>query len=283
VLPAKLADEQGYFRAEGIEIDWRTFTPQLTISAVVADEADYSTTPSSGASAASQGAPVRIVQLMTGRLQHAFLSRPDITSIPELSGKRIAVNRHGDVTAFEAKWLIDQYNLSPDTSILSLGQDAQRMAGVQSGAADATVLPVPVDIIAERQGLRLLLAMSSVLEVPISGLVANQQKIQRHPDEIAALARALVRGTQYLRDPANSAAIAGYIANWAELSPDEGRLALDRVRETYLVSGVPSDAQFQNFLHMLAETGAANPGTTIEQVADFTIARRVATEMGVGP
>jgi NitT/TauT family transport system substrate-binding protein len=282
VLPAKLADEQGFFRAEGIEVDWRTFAPQLTISAVVADEADYSSTPSSGASAASQGAPVKIVQLMTGRLQHALLARSDLTSISDLAGKRIAVNRHGDVTMFEARWLIDQYNLA-DVSVLSLGLDTQRMAGVLSGAADATVLPVPVDIMAERQGLRTLLAMSSVLEVPISGLVANEQKIRRHPDEIAALARALVRGTQYLRDPASSSAIAAYIANWADLSPDEGRIALDRVRDTYLVSGVPTDTQFKNFLEMLAETGAAAPGTPIEQVADFTIARRVAAEMGVGP
>jgi ABC-type nitrate/sulfonate/bicarbonate transport system substrate-binding protein len=256
--------------------------PQLTVTALLADEVDYSTTPSSAAAAASQGAPVRIVYFMSGKVQHQLVGRPELTGIVDLAGKRIAVNRLGDITAFEVRWALDHFNI-PDASLVTLGRDTERIAGVLSGAADAAVLPVPMDIVAERQGLRHLLAIGDVLEVPLAGLVVNEEKLRHEGDEIAAMVRAVVRGTQYLRDPAHREAVAAYIANWADLSPDEGRSALDRVRETYLPAGMPTDAQVQTFLTMLRETGGAPEAITADQIADFSITRRVAAAMGVAP
>ena len=282
LLPAKVAEERGYFRAEGLEIDWRTLSPELSVSAVLAGEADYSTTPTSTAAAASKGAPVKIVQFMAAKLQHQLLGRADLNGIADLAVKRIAVNRQGDLTAFEVRVALDHYRV-PDATLISLGRETDRLMGVLSGAVDATVLPVPADIVAERQGLKLLLSMGTLLEVPLAGLGTGEEYIRREPEAVAGMIRGAIRGVQYLRDPANADDVTALIASWVSIPQDEAAVALDRVRDTYSPNGLVSETGMQNFLAMLRATDAIEDDTTADQVADFRIARRVAAELGVAP
>lgn len=280
LLPAKVAEEQGFYRAQGIALDWRILSPELGVSAIIAGEADYSTTPTSLAAAASKGAPVKITQFLAAKLQHQLVGRPDLASITDLAGKRIAVNRQGDITAFEVRYALDHYGVR-DVTLLSLGRETDRLAGVLSGVADATVLPVPADLIAERQGLRVLLAFGALLEVPLGGLGTSEDRIAREPEEVAALVRGAARAVQFLRDPANTETVAALIANWVDIPPGDARLAFDRVRDTYSPDGMISEAGMQNFLAMLRATDAIGEDTTAEQITDFRIARRVAAELGL--
>jgi TRAP-type uncharacterized transport system substrate-binding protein len=278
----RVAEEQGYFRAEGVDLEWRTLSPELSVTAVLAGEADYSTTPSSTAAAASKGAPIRIVQFMAAKLQHQLVGRADLGGVPDLAGKRVAVNRQGDLTAFEVRVVLDHFRV-PDVTLISLGRETDRTLGVLSGAVDATVLPVPADIVAERQGLKLLYPMSALLEVPLAGLGASVDHIQRDPEVVAAMVRGAIRGVRYINDPANAADVTALIARWVEIPADEAAIALDRVRDTYSPNGLPTPAGMDNFLTMLRATDAIADDTTADQVADFQITRRVAVELGVGP
>ncbi len=281
-LPAKVADERGFFRAEGLELEWLQLAGELSVTAILAGDLDYTTVPSSAAAAAAQGAPMKIVSFMSVKLQHQLVSRPEITTMAELAGKRIGVQRQGDLTAFETRRVVDHFGL-PDVTIVSVGRDTERLAALQSGAVDAVVLAVPWDVKAERLGMRTLLAIGSVLEIPQAGLATSEEKLRRDPDELAGLIRGIIRGTQYLSDPAHRDDIVAIIADWIELTPEEASQAFDRVRDTYSPNALPTDAQLQSYLAMLRATGAATESTTAEQLTDFRITRRVAAEMGVAP
>jgi ABC-type nitrate/sulfonate/bicarbonate transport system substrate-binding protein len=218
---------------------------------------------------------------MSVKLQHQLIARPEIGSIQDLAGKRIGVQRQGDLTAFESRRLVELHRV-PDVAIVAVGRDSERLAAVLTGAADATPMAIPWDIKAEQQGLRTLLAIGSVLEIPQAGLATSDEKIARDADEIAGLARSTIRATRFLREPANQEATTALIANWVELPSEDAAAALDRVRDTYSPSGLPTDSQMQLYLDMLRATGAASDDTTVDTVFDFRISRRVAAEMGVG-
>ena len=280
LLPLRIADERGLFRAEGIAVEWVPLAPELGATAILAGEVGYTTTPSTVASAASQGAPLRIFLFSARKLQHQIVGRPELRSMADLAGKRIGVFRLGDLTAFEVRWALDHFGV-PDATVLSLGRETDRLAGVLSGAADATVLPVPADIVAERQGLRVLLAVGDVLEVPLAGLGTSQDRLSDSPEEIAGLVRGAIRGAQYLRDPAHTDDVVDLIANWVGIPAEEARVALDRVRDTYAPNGLPTEAQLQAFLTMMRATGGASADVTADQISDFRITRQVAADLGV--
>jgi hypothetical protein len=77
--------------------------------------------------------------------------------------------------------------------------------------------------------------------------------------------------------------VTALIASWVDIPREEAAVALDRVRDTYSPSGLPTETGMQNFLAMLRATDAIGEDTTAEQVADFRVTRRVAAELGVAP
>ena len=79
---------------------------------------------------------------------------------------------------------------------------------LESGAVDAIVASAPWDVKAEAQGMHVLLPIGNVLEIPQAGLATSDTKITRDADEIARLVRGIIRGTSYVRDPANRDEIA---------------------------------------------------------------------------
>ena len=95
--------------------------------------------------------------------------------------------------------------------------------------------------------------------------------------------RGAIYGVQYLRDPAHADDVVALIADWVGISPEEARVALDRVRDTYAPNGLPTETQLQTFLTMMRATGGAGDDVTPDQISDFRITRQVAAELGVNP
>ena len=84
-------------------------------------------------------------------------SRPEITTVADLAGKRIGAGSFGTLPAYEVRVLIEKYRLGANTIIVPLNSTNDRMIGTQRGTIDATVVPAPFDLKAEQMGLRRLL------------------------------------------------------------------------------------------------------------------------------
>ena len=145
---------------------------------------DYTTIPSGPATAGARGAPLKVVCFTSVKLQHVLISRPEITSVAELAGKRIGAGSFGTLPAYEVRVLIDKYRLGPNTIIVPLNSTQDRIIGTQRGTIDATVVPVPSDLKAEELGLKRLLAMGTVLQIPQAGLATTDEKIKTARHEV---------------------------------------------------------------------------------------------------
>ena len=55
----------------------------------------------------------------------------------------------------------------------------------------------------------------------------------------------------------------------------------DLVIDTYSPNGLPTDAQMRAYLELMQETANVPADATLERVFDFTLARRVADELGL--
>ncbi len=90
-----------------------------------------------------------------------------------------------------------------DLTILPIGGGSpERFAALASGSVDATVVTSPSEYAAEKQGLRILVSardLAELVRIPLTGIGATQKKMERDPDEIVRLLRALRTATALLR------------------------------------------------------------------------------------
>ncbi len=197
-LPDRVAMERGFFEKEGLKPRYIRFQgTNLMLNALMSNEIDYVTIIPTIAGAATRGLPVKILAATTKASGYAIISRPDINSVKELKGKRLAINTFGSSADFAIYQLLSRNGLDPnkDVTLLSIaGSPDARFAALVGGSVDATVVNSPYEYRAEQKGFKTLLSVKETAEfvrIPIAGLSTTQRKIDREPDEIVRYLRAL--------------------------------------------------------------------------------------------
>ena len=71
------------------------------------------------------------------------------------------------------------------------------------------------------------------------------------------------------------------IADWVELSAEDAGRAYDQVADTFSPNGLATDAQMAAYMELMYATAGVPTSVSPAQLTDFTIARRVAAELGL--
>ncbi|MGH7815946.1 MAG: ABC transporter substrate-binding protein, partial [Candidatus Binatia bacterium] len=205
-LPDRIAMERGFFDKEGLKVRYIQFQgTNLMLSALLANELDYVTILPFIAGAATRGLPVKIVAATAKASGYAIVSRPDIDSVKALKGKRIAINTFGSSADFAIYQLLARNGLDPnkDVTLQAIaGSPDARFAALLGGSVDATVVSSPFEYRAEQKGFKTLLSVKETAEfvrIPIAGLSTTQRKIDKEPDEIVRMLRALRNAILFLQ------------------------------------------------------------------------------------
>ena len=206
-LPDRVAMERGFFEKEGLKPRYIQFQgTNLMLNALMSHELDYVTILPFIAGAATRGLPVKIVATTARSSGYAIISRPDIDSVKALKGKKIAINTFGSSADFAIYQMLVRNGLDPnkDVTLLSVtGSPDARFAALIGGSIDATVVNSPFEYRAEQKGFKTLLAVKEMAEfvrIPINGLSTSQRKIDREPDEIVRMLRALRNAILFLQN-----------------------------------------------------------------------------------
>ena len=197
-LPDRVAMERGFYEKEGLRVRYIQFQgTNLMLNALMSYDLDYVTILPFIAGAAARGLPVKIVAATAKSSGYAVIARPDIDSVKALKGKRIAINTFGSSADFAIYTMLARNGLDPtkDVTLAAItGSPDARFAALIGGSIDATVVTSPFEYRAEQKGFRTLLSLKEMAEfvkIPIAGLSTSQRKIDREPDEITRLLRAL--------------------------------------------------------------------------------------------
>jgi NitT/TauT family transport system substrate-binding protein len=137
--------------------------------------------------------------VMFGRLGNTMdnrvYGRKGIKSIKEV--KRVAISRFGSNADFAARFLLQREGLRPDTDValLQVGNQANRIAAVETNNADAAMLTPPMTLQARKLGMTLLLDASK-LNIPYSSLffVARRSYIAKTRPELVNFTKAMIEG-----------------------------------------------------------------------------------------
>lgn len=239
-FPAHLTREQGFYRAEALEVDFIVMKPQVALQALVTGDVGYTTALGSTMRAGIRGLPLRVVMTICEKPLFALMARPGINSVEELRGKILGISSFGASSDTLGRAVLRRHNLNPnqDVTILALGGGTTRVAAIKSGAVDAALIEAPYNVMLERDGFRKILFVGDLIPSPLAGFGTRLEKIRKQPDEVRRLVRATLRGIQYAKS--NKAESVRAIMKWAEMDQALAEGSYDMAVSSWSNSGAAS-------------------------------------------
>jgi len=142
--------------------------------------------------------------VMFGRLgntmDNRIYARKGIKSLKEV--KRLAISRFGSNADFAARYLLQREGLRPDTDValLQVGNQANRIAAVETTNADAAMLTPPMTLQARKLGMTLI-ADASKLGIPYSSLffVSRRPYMTKNRADLVNFTKAMIEGVHYYK------------------------------------------------------------------------------------
>jgi ABC-type nitrate/sulfonate/bicarbonate transport system substrate-binding protein len=208
-LPVVVAMRNGYFRTEGLEVQKIQIQPEIAVKALLAGEVDYVSDWGASVQAAMTGAPIKVVAAMVSRPIHVLISRPEIRVGRDLKGKTVGVDSFGSRIDYLSRVAARYLGLDPDrdVKIIDTGGSLLRVAALKDGSIDATAVDVALAVKAEREGLKRLLHLGDIIDLPASGIAVKSAKLATHGEQIKKVIQATLRNGP--RPSASSRVISG--------------------------------------------------------------------------
>ena len=199
-LPLEIAKDKGFYQDEGLNVRVIVVRTGLQPTALAAGELDFSSVGGAAIRAAAKGLPVKVVMGWWDRPLHILVGKPGIKDIKGLKNKKVAISSIGSTPYIMVREALSAEGINPDDVIfMSIGGSSARLAALEAGTVDATPLDVAFLEKADKLGLRNIVYFGDVVNLPLGGLAASDQKIKTNPEQITRMVRATLRGLTFMK------------------------------------------------------------------------------------
>ena len=198
ILPIVYGIEKGFYRAEGVNMDFRFLRADLAAAAIASSqEVDYMISTGTAFRAAVRGLPLKIVAYSFNQPLFYLMTQSSIHAVKELKGKKIAVSSPQDTGGLAAKAALRAAGLDPERDVfyISIGAASVRIAAMEVGSIEAAIMPVPWN----RSGFNQLVFAGGLLPQPLTGIVTSAAKLEKAPEQVKKVLRAYLRSIRRLR------------------------------------------------------------------------------------
>jgi NitT/TauT family transport system substrate-binding protein len=205
------------------------------------------------------------------------VGREGLTSIDDLpEGATIGITGPGSQDQAWFQYAVEQRGLDPSSfTYVGAGATGERLAGLQTGAYDAIAVAAQFR---EQYGSGVILidGVEEGLSFPAVMLGAMTEDIEDNSDVLVRLVRAMGRGADWARDPANRDGAVEMCVKYTQADPDVCGASLDGfVREdpqfTISSTGQVDEVGIRDTLAIFAEISPDLAGLTYEMLVDSSI------------
>jgi ABC-type nitrate/sulfonate/bicarbonate transport system substrate-binding protein len=208
-LPFWVTYDAGLYKKHGLSAEMLFISGGLTnIQALLANELAFTYLGgSSPIQGILQGGDLVILASAYGLMPYGLVASKNIQAAAELKGKRIAVSRLGGIEETAARVALDKLGVGArNVSFLQAGPDPVRIAALESGAAQATMLAPPGLFVATARGLHMLADLGSLkIQYPTSVIAARRFYLTKDRPVAKRFLMALIEGLQLYRQNKNFA------------------------------------------------------------------------------
>lgn len=251
-LPFYVAEDQGFFKNEGINVKLVSMQPAVAITALSKGEIDMMNSDSNSVEGATKGLPFKIVWDSWSGAAWTIVGKSTITAPEQLKGKIIATNNPGTAPyAYMLAGLKKAGLTINDVQYVPTAGTAPVYASIIAGKVDAGVLSTPSDGQAEEQGFREILFLGDLLELPANGLSTTSSYIAQHRQTVVGMIRGMWNAEQWIK--ANPEGTQQVLIKHLEVSPPVAKRTYDRMAPLLTKTGESSAEGIRNDLDLLEQ------------------------------
>ena len=274
-----VAIEKGYFREQNLNVEYIRAGGGVATPALMSGDLHLSTSAGSALSAALRGGPVKIVYTNLSKPSYKFIStKPEIQSLKDLIGKKIAINSFGDTQHLSLLLLLKKYHI-PSTSVLfiAMGGNETRFAAFKTAAIDATLL-LPRDVSQTGQYRGTVLAdIGKEIQLIWSGAATSNKMLAENRGLVERFLAGAIKGREYARRFKDQTL--AIVAKYDKSLRDGIELDYDATVSSMTAEGSVTDDVLRDEIATRAElTKMSNPPDK-DKLFDYSIVKKIYAEL----
>jgi len=280
IAPLIYGIEKGFYRREGMELEFRMLRTDLAVAAIVGSrEVDYMYSAGTAFRAAVRGVPLKIIAYGFKDILFYLMAQPAIQSGRDLKGKKIAVSLPSDTGGLAAKAAIKSFGLDPEKDVvyIAIGAASVRMAAMEAGSVEGTIMPVPWNIRMKQKGFRELIFAGDVLRQPLTGIVTSADKVEKNPQQVKKILRGFLRSLKSFQHERREAT--ELIARRFYLEPQVADEVYGIALRTLSDDGTVSQQVLLEFLEQVKREAGVKKQIPLTDVVDYRILREAMREI----
>jgi NitT/TauT family transport system substrate-binding protein len=282
-LAQRVAQGQGFYQAEGLDVELIRISIPVSIIALMNKEIDFGVVAGSVLAGSVRGMPLKVIMYSLRTPLHALVVKPEIKSLQEIKGKVMGVAT-GTTEAILRAMMAHAGLTDKDVKILFISESSSRLGALSIGRIDGAILPPPFSVQAEKTGLKRLIGAADVPEIldgriafpPPTGLGVNNDKLLNQPQQVRQMVRATLRAHDFIRSRKNDTI--KIISDWLKVDSSIAAGSYD----AYLASMSPEGSVSEPFLELVIEQQMQALKVTekvpLGKVIDFKIVKEVVAE-----
>jgi ABC-type nitrate/sulfonate/bicarbonate transport system substrate-binding protein len=279
-----VAREQGFFRRHSVEVEPVFIIAGRAAQAMLAGEVQVGLIgPTHVTNAVAAGGDLVMFMGNQNNVRYIMVVNPNIRRGEDLKGKKIAIGAsQAGLASLATHAALDHMGLNPrrdNITLLLIGEEPLRMAALQTGNVEATLISPELANTAASQGSRILLDMAK-LNIPFqaSGMVTTRKLLRTDPVMLERVGRATVDAINFIRAAANKKAVLQImIKNLKLAKPDRVEASYNDLVEELPRSICPTVAGVHSVMKFMAELGL-NPKAAqlkTDDVVELSLCKRL--------
>lgn len=220
--PTWVAIEKGFFKKHGLgEMEMVSIESSTTaLQALLSGDVNVIVTSvATLVTSRLSGSDVLMIAGMVPTFVDHILVAPEIKTITDLKGKTGAVNRLGSTSDLGLRMALRKYGIDPnkDVKLLGLGNDHVRMATMEKGQVQFTIIAPPFVKEGEKLGLRSLVNIAD-LKIPFhwNGILTREPTIRERRSFVLNFLKAEVEAIAFIKS--NEAETTKILAKYLRLN-----------------------------------------------------------------
>ena len=209
--PMFIAKEKGYFTDAGIDMDIQIIEDESTYTSLITNGSVQflATAQDPNIKMYANGADSRYVLAMDASCgADGLVCTADITSLDELAGKKVALDKSASSYYFFLTALSEGSSITEDDiEVLDMGDTTEAGLAFMSGNVDAAIMwePELSEALDSVEGAHALVTSADYPETILDSLVVNTKYAEANPDVVKAVADAWYKAVDFMNENTDEA------------------------------------------------------------------------------
>jgi NitT/TauT family transport system substrate-binding protein len=276
--PVVIAQERGYMKEEGIDVKFVFMQNAPGLQALMANTVQFSGSGSSALVAISKGnAPLKTVLAINDQVLQWVMVRPNISSIKDLKGGKVATTGVASIAAFMLRNILVKYGMDSKDVVMIDPGPVNRVPSLLSGAVDAAIVSPEERYATLDQGMKELMFIGKEVKNSWGTFATSDRFLKEQPKLMAGFARAVLKGLRVARQDREGTISS--VSKFSELDKALATRMYDDLIGTFTKGGHVDEETQKNDLAIVKLVAEVNEIVPPQRAYDFSFVRQAEQQL----